>query len=259
MLNKLRAQFPRLEGPLLTGLSPFTLRGEVIGWIVRIGRQGILFQRDFWASTHCGMEAAFRAASAYRDEVDRDYPRLSSAERCTTLRANNTSGIPGVSRQMVEGRPYWVAEVGVRGYKKARRFSIRKYGDERARNLAIEARRALLAHVQTLQERRAERSPLESAQPENLPLARAALRGFPWPNPHVHRASGVLGVRLMRAEHVRKDGTVSVAEHWMASMKVAERTYRACFSVKRFGNEEAMRLAIEQRRAWEAEYRKPRR
>lgn len=251
-LKKHRVRYPWLEGPLPTGLSLLTVDGEVIGWTVFLGRQGIRFQRDFRASTHGGMEAAFRAASAYRDKVDRERPRLSSTERCTTRNANNTSGIPGVGRQMVEGRPYWVAAINVQGFQKVRRFSIRKYGEARARNLAIEARRAFLVHVQHLQACRGERSGLEPVQPESLALVRDAMRGFTGPNPHVQRTSGVMGVRLKRNKLVRKDGTTSVAEYWLASMKVGERTYRAYFSVKRFGNEEAMRMAIVQRKAWDA-------
>lgn len=258
-LDGYRAQIPWLEGALPTGMSPLELDGNLVGWAVHLGRRGVRFQRDFRASSHGGLQAAFRVARDYLDKVDREYPRLSSTERCTIRRADNTSGVPGVGRQQIEGKPYWVASVHARGFKKARRFSVAKYGDERARTLAIEARRVLLEQLQLWLARTDEQRAHVPARAERLELARPATGGFTRANPHVQRASGVLGVRLKRNESRRKDGTVTLAEYWLASMKVGELHYRAYFSIKRYGHDEALRRAIAQRKAWERTFREPKR
>jgi hypothetical protein len=64
------------------------------------------------------------------------------------LRRNNSSGIPGVfCVKDADGQPrYWFAKTGgIGGKSKSEWFSVRTHGNEKARLLAIEARRTQLA------------------------------------------------------------------------------------------------------------------
>jgi hypothetical protein len=60
--------------------------------------------------------------------------------------ANNTSGVTGVSRITQAGREYWSAnwKDPVTGKRIAKYFSVKEYGDEEAKRLAIETREAAL-------------------------------------------------------------------------------------------------------------------
>lgn len=55
------------------------------------------------------------------------------------VRSDNTSGIKGVRRCVDKrhGYPSWVAEIRASGTTKSKRFSVGKYGEEEAKNMAI--------------------------------------------------------------------------------------------------------------------------
>lgn len=120
-------------------------------WEVWLVRRGQRFRKRFPDLRHGGKAAALRAAVAYRDQVIRDHAPMSRAEYGSVVRRNNNSGIPGVCR--IE-RPrsrgqvsvYWIAFwPATDGQKVQIKFSARKLGDAKARELATEARQKAIA------------------------------------------------------------------------------------------------------------------
>ena len=63
--------------------------------------------------------------------------------RNRTKHCNNTSGKQGVGLWTGSGCECWRAQIRVGNKFKAKRFSISKYGDDDAKRLAIEARKAM--------------------------------------------------------------------------------------------------------------------
>lgn len=118
------------------------------GWLVKFSRNGVTYMKFFADARHGGPDGARAAAVAHRDRLDARLPRPSRAAVADLLRKNNTSGIPGVSRQVdMEGpggreRVRWIARwtpiVGEPA--RSRAFSVSLYGEKRAKALAIAAR-----------------------------------------------------------------------------------------------------------------------
>ena len=120
------------------------------GFFVRISRQGKTYSGFFSDKKFGGQELALAVAQDYYLKLKKllGVPQ----KRARRLRAENggrrgKSGIVGVQRvidrRVKPWRKYWVAawspELGV--YRK-KQFSIRKFGEETAKQLAIRARRA---------------------------------------------------------------------------------------------------------------------
>lgn len=148
-----------------------------------------------------------------------------------------------------------MALVEIGGRKRSKTFSVRKYGEEEAFRLAVEARRTLLAA--------ASMGDVGAAEPDRDTgttangkddLLRAPAGSNVLPNPYATFSCEVRGVFLRLNTWRRKDGTVTVTPRWVAAMNTPDGRYlRRHFSVPRFGDETARRMAIEQRRIWEAE------
>lgn len=240
------------------GLFPYlNPQGAHLGWQIKIRRRGILFHRSFNARDHGGMDGALQAALALRDEIDRHYPVMSKREWSVTLRSTNTSGVPGVLRVQDRTGEHWKARVHLPdGRVRTRQFSIAKYGDEAAYQLAVAARRKLLALLEGMAPGYA---PRDDAPPvaDFDAVLRAPARLTPEPNPFAPApACEVIGVHLTHVKDKRPgpDGRYALTPYWTA---VIEREHgaplRRYFSVLRYGDETARRLAIEQRQAWEAQ------
>ncbi|HYD59585.1 MAG TPA: AP2 domain-containing protein [Noviherbaspirillum sp.] len=112
--------------------------------------------RHFSDSVHGGKRKALKAAIAFRDEM---LTKLRDTEYASWLRrkrSNNTSGIVGVARYVnisqASGRrqeyPYWQAFWrDHEGRRHTRTFSVRMYGERKARKLAILARQAAVQEL----------------------------------------------------------------------------------------------------------------
>ena len=112
-----------------------------------IRRQGLQVNRYFAVSRYGSEEAALKAAQAWRDRVLALLPPMTYRQLCTRVRRNNTSGIPGIYRVVEPSYVCWKAIVGLEGKAQVRAFSVKKYGEEQARQMAIEARRQMLQSV----------------------------------------------------------------------------------------------------------------
>jgi len=128
------------------------------GYEVRVMRRGEQHCKLFSDSLFGGKRNALKAARDYRDELieelaDQEISRKERAERITS---RNYSGIPGVRYVEEVSRKgkheytygYWEAQWSpTPRARKKRRFSVKKYGDKKAMQLAIEAREQGVAEM----------------------------------------------------------------------------------------------------------------
>ena len=126
------------------------------GFFVRVSRKGKIHSAFFADKKHGGRKPALAAAQVHYVKlraklgVPRQVSRRWNAE---IVRRKGRSGIHGVRRMIVRGgrrlRKYWVASWSPQpGVVRRRLVSIRKYGEEKAKQMAIRARRAALRNMQ---------------------------------------------------------------------------------------------------------------
>jgi hypothetical protein len=129
-------------------------RSGTHGWIVFAQRRRQVFTKHFADGVHAGRNQAYRAASEYRTRLISEYRTrlikehvgLTRAEYASILRRNNTSGAPGVCKY---GSGHWVAFwPTVPGRTQRVKFSVAKYGEKKAFELAVAARRRALERLQ---------------------------------------------------------------------------------------------------------------
>lgn len=120
------------------------------GWRVSLRRRGKMLVENFPDKKYGGRHKALRLAQQYRDELLGKFPPISRKEVCQVLRSNNKSGISGVCTYAkryklrdgtIKETRYWEASwPGDEGKNLSINFSVRKYGEELARSMAIRAR-----------------------------------------------------------------------------------------------------------------------
>ena len=89
------------------------------------------------------------AAQAYRDEIISRYLPLTKRQLCIKLRKTNRTGIAGVNReQRSEGYACWKATTSLPGRILTKKFGVNVYGEEGAKQKAIEERKRQLALVE---------------------------------------------------------------------------------------------------------------
>lgn len=122
-------------------------------WRVRVQRRKQVFLRDFSDGPYGGREQALQAAQVYRNTLIQAHPPLSKPAYCAILKKTNRSGISGLTRvdrwEMSKGkrarRLYWEVQWPIENCKaKHRKFSIPKYGEEGAYQMALAARETAL-------------------------------------------------------------------------------------------------------------------
>lgn len=122
-------------------------------WRVRVQRRKQVFQHDFSDGPCGGRDQALQAAQAYRDMLIQAHPPLSKPAYCAILKKTNRSGISGLTRvdrwEISKGkrarRLYWEVQWPIENCKaKHRKFSIFKYGEEGAYQMALTARETAL-------------------------------------------------------------------------------------------------------------------
>lgn len=115
------------------------------GWTVRYRVKKITYSKLFSDRKLGGKLKALQAAKEYLELMLEKYPKPTRLQRALTPSKRNKSGTPGVSRCVTHRatflEEYWLAECllpdGTRKYK---RFSIKKYGERKAKKLAVAAR-----------------------------------------------------------------------------------------------------------------------
>lgn len=125
-------------------------------WVVRFRRNRKTYVGHFADSHYCGKHAALKAAKAWRDEHLRDAQPMSSQAYYSFIRKNNTSGVTGVFRvKLIKKRKNgtrtehwaWIAHSPTKPIR-TRSFSIAKYGEQGAYDLAVAARKQFVAECE---------------------------------------------------------------------------------------------------------------
>lgn len=130
-------------------IHPFHEKGKSPGYLVAIKRQGLVVSRLFTVSAHGSDQAALHAARQWRDRVLALLPPMTYRQMRTLVRRNNTSGIPGVMRIQKASGTYWIASGAADGKDNIKKsFNVNTYGEEGAKQKAIDARRQMLQAVQ---------------------------------------------------------------------------------------------------------------
>ncbi|MEJ7805568.1 MAG: AP2/ERF family transcription factor, partial [Telluria sp.] len=152
---------------------------------VTLRRDGKIFQKDFFEKRCGGRRSALKLAQAWRDTIIVEHPAMSMAKFCSIVRSNNTSGIPGVCRAVkgrsaknvkVALRAYWRASIPLGdGKSRIQNFSVRTYGEEEAKQLAIDARMHALRELEGMAYKAAHQ-PQPVSTEDDLARLEAALR-----------------------------------------------------------------------------------
>lgn len=112
------------------------------GYYVRLMWRGNQHAKFFSDKKYGGKQQAWKAAEQYFDELDQKMPLDSQVGR---MSVRNRSGIVGVSRTKSSRHghcyEYWQAWWGSGNQRKSVKFSIHKYGETEAKELAIKARK----------------------------------------------------------------------------------------------------------------------
>ncbi|MDQ7990381.1 MAG: AP2 domain-containing protein [Candidatus Dactylopiibacterium sp.] len=127
------------------------------GWLVTVQRRGEIFRKHFSDGVYGGRQKSFLVARQYRDEVIARNPPFTMQEYSSIVKKNNRSGVVGVCRYCAsetrdlpedKQRWFWVASWPLPdGRRKRVKFSIKKYGEEDAFQLALAARNEALRKV----------------------------------------------------------------------------------------------------------------
>jgi hypothetical protein len=127
------------------------------GWLVTIQRRGVIYRKHFSDGVFGGKPRSFAAAKAYRDEIIAAHPPLSMQEYSNIVKKNNRSGVVGVCRYCAsetrdlpeeKQRWFWVASWPLPdGRRKRVKFSVKKYGEDGAFRMAMDARSTALGKL----------------------------------------------------------------------------------------------------------------
>jgi hypothetical protein len=125
-------------------------------WVVTISRRKKQYLKHFSDGVYGGKQKAHAAAKAYRDEIIAAHRPMTMKEFCSIVKSSNRSGVSGVNRLATKNSHnknilhwYWVAGWSPEpGQTKHVKFSINKYGEEKAFRMAVRARKKALAEVQ---------------------------------------------------------------------------------------------------------------
>ncbi|BCH67314.1 hypothetical protein RvVAT039_pl01470 (plasmid) [Agrobacterium vitis] len=110
-------------------------------------RRGIRVVRLFKDNIYGSPQASFDHAKAYRDAVMSVLPPATNHEQAVLLRKNNKSGISGVRHVELAEDEAWEASLLNRTEHKREKFSVREYGEEQAKAMAIAQRRKWLEEL----------------------------------------------------------------------------------------------------------------
>jgi hypothetical protein len=129
---------------------------RTFAWLVQVQRNKRVATKMFTDAVYGGKNNALQAAITYRDQLIAEVSPLEyQLWKRTILRRNNTSGIPGVSRHDKIVNPntgarqvFWLASwVNEDGLTRQRKFSVLRYGELQAKQLAITERDRQLKRV----------------------------------------------------------------------------------------------------------------
>jgi hypothetical protein len=130
--------------------------GSTHGWFVRGYRNGKTYSRLFSDQKCGGRDAALEEARDFRDKLHRkldELPKQPRARRVVLRDARNSTGVLGVCRTAKKGpngsvnECYSVSWRPQPGVQKCTSYSIRKYGEKKAFQLAVAHRKRMLKEI----------------------------------------------------------------------------------------------------------------
>jgi hypothetical protein len=130
--------------------------GSTHGWFVRGYKNGKTYSRLFSDQKCGGKSEALKEAREFRDrlyEKLEDIPKAPRARRVVMRDARNSTGVLGVCRTSKKGPNgavndcYSVSWRPAPGVQKCTSFSIRKYGEKKAFQLAVAHRKKMLKEI----------------------------------------------------------------------------------------------------------------
>ena len=117
------------------------------GWQVRLQRRGVKYAKFFSDSSFGGDEGSLNIARQWRDQlIEKLEASVQNQTRICTRSARNSSGVVGVSKISVRASngviyQFWQATWSARpGKRCCVKFSVKRYGDSEAFELAVQAR-----------------------------------------------------------------------------------------------------------------------
>ena len=122
-------------------------------WFVTVQRRGRIYHQHFADLLYGGKRKALDAAKLYRDSLVVNLRPLTRLEVCRIKKKNNRSGVSGVTKidvwEQHRGRRYhrryWLAQWPIgNGKAQTKKFSITRYGEQGARQRALQARQEAL-------------------------------------------------------------------------------------------------------------------
>ena len=123
---------------------------STLGWYVRVYRNKKTYSKFFSDTKYGGKDKALEMALFEKEELSKmisKIPKKPTKRRVVTKDKRNTTGVLGVSRttkKASNGRSYDCYTVSWRPEPKVQKstsFSIKKYGEEKALEMAIQLRR----------------------------------------------------------------------------------------------------------------------
>lgn len=129
---------------------------STLGWYVRVYRNKKTYSKFFSDTKFGGKDKALETAILQKEELSRmisKIPKKPTKRRVVTKDKRNTSGVLGVSRtskKASNGKSYDCYTVSWRPEPKVQKstsFSIKKYGEEKALEMAIELRRKSITQI----------------------------------------------------------------------------------------------------------------
>lgn len=212
------------------------------GFEVSLVRNGVRYYRQFGRASYGGEEQALLQAQDWRDHIVRSVPPAARRERAEKMRANNSTGVPGVFHRLAPGGRVrgWLAKTYIAPDEILRAdFPVEGLGDA-AQLLAIRERTHQLDRMTGL----ARPHPAEEAIRMGLSAHAPGPRSPKRSKSEITRrnnTSGVSGVHF-------KTPNPNHPGYWLAiTYSTATGSVSKAFSVKEHGNDMAKSLAIAER------------
>ncbi|MVT28642.1 hypothetical protein GO496_09180 [Acidovorax citrulli] len=180
-----------------------------------IRRRGRNVGRLFSVKAFGSLKKALKAAIAFRDEVNEIFPPLTKQEAHAIRRSTNTSGVPGVFRTKTGE---WKASIQFEdGTCKTRQFAVHVYGEDRAKQLAVEARVELLKQIRGHLIYHDEKIKIRSSSCNDEPaVCITPYKEKPAPSPYCMRANRTPGVGSVNVKTVLANGQVVRVQYRVA-------------------------------------------
>jgi len=130
---------------------------STLGWYVRVYRNKKTYSKFFSDTKYGGKDKALEMALFEKEELSKmisKIPKKPTKRRVVTKDKRNTTGVLGVSRtskKASNGKSYDCYTVSWRPEPKVQKstsFSIKKYGEEKALEMAIQLRRKKINQIQ---------------------------------------------------------------------------------------------------------------